>query len=246
MPNTLGLDDDLDAVEVLCDLERIFDVKVSDEEAVRVLTVGEFHDLLLSKISANEAERKCPSAMTFYRIRSALRRLGYGQDLIPASDMRILERGWTKSNLERLEEEFGLHLPVAQLTRGGCVASLCFFFVALAGVYSLQPGIPSVLLGSLFGLVASVIIMYIDPGKLPINCTTLADFTKETTALNYGFLIKMGARHSSEDIWENLVTVLSRYAYPLPKSEITRETYFLQSRERKMLRLDSFLPSFRG
>jgi len=233
MPNTLGLDEDLEPVEVVSDLERIFDVKVSNEEAERVLTVGEFHDLLLSKIPPNETDRKCASAMTFYRLRGALRRLGYGHDLIPAFDMRILERGGTKSNLKRFEEESGLYLPKAELSRGGCVAALCFFFVVLAGVFPLQPGIPSALLGSLFGLVAGGIIMEIDPGKLPINCTTLADFTKETTALNYGSLIKMGARHSCEDIWENLVAVLSRYGYQLPKSEITRETYFLHSQLKK-------------
>ena len=76
MPNTLGLDDDLDGVEVVRDLERIFDIKVSNEEAERIFTVGEFHDLLLSKLSPNEADKKCATAITFYRIRRAQSVLG--------------------------------------------------------------------------------------------------------------------------------------------------------------------------
>jgi acyl carrier protein len=69
MPNTLGLDDDLEPVEVVRHLERIFDIRVSNEEAESIFNVGEFYDLLLDKIPSNDADRKCASAMTFYRIR---------------------------------------------------------------------------------------------------------------------------------------------------------------------------------
>jgi hypothetical protein len=40
-----------------------------------------------------------------------------------------------------------------------------------------------------------------------------------------------GARHRDEDIWDNLVEALSHYA--LPKPDITRETFFLQSQLKK-------------
>ena len=49
--------------------------------------------------------------------------------------------------------------------------------------------------------------------------------------MNYGRLVTMGARHRDDDIWDNLVEALSHYA--LPKPDITRETYFLQSQLRK-------------
>src|ERR1700734_2776145 len=99
MPNTLGLDDDLDGVEVVQDLKRIFDIMVSRQEAARIFNVGEFHDLLLQKIPPDEAGGKCASAMAFYRIRRALRCLGHDHDLTPASGIRALEPGRTKQNL---------------------------------------------------------------------------------------------------------------------------------------------------
>jgi hypothetical protein len=78
------------------------------------------------------------------------------------------------------------------------------------------------------GLITVVVILkYGDPGKLPANCSSLADLTRAAAAMNYGRLVKMGARHRDEDIWENLVGALSGYA--LPKLEITKETFFLQS-----------------
>jgi hypothetical protein len=143
----------------------------------------------------------------------------------------MLERGRTKSILKKLETESGLYMPRAVSTRFGCVASLCCFVVILVGVFFLEPGFPSALLGILFGVAAGVIIQYIDPGRLPVNCTTLADLTKRAAAINYGRLVRMGARHTDQDIWDSLVEALSHYA--LPKSEITRETYFLQSQLKK-------------
>lgn len=232
MPNTLGLDDDLDGVEVVRDLERIFDIKVSNEEAERILTVGEFHDLLLSKLQPNEADKKCATAMTFYRIRSALRRLGYGDRLTPASDMHLLERGRTKSNLMKLEVESGLRLPRTVSTRSGRRAALFGFLVTLTIVFSIQPGFASAFVGVIIGLVVvGAVFKYGDPGKLPADLNTLADLTKAAAAMNYGRLVKMGARHRDADIWDNLVEALSHYA--LPKPDITRETFFLQSRLKK-------------
>lgn len=232
MPNTLGLDDDLDGVEVVRDLERIFDIKVSNEEAERILTVGEFHDLLLSKLQPNEADKKCATAMTFYRIRSALRRLGYGDRLTPASDMHLLERGRTKSNLMKLEVESGLRLPRTVSTRSGRRAALFGFLVTLTIVFSIQPGFASAFVGVIIGLVVvGAVFKYGDPGKLPADLNTLSDLTRAAAAMNYGRLVKMGARHSDDDIWDNLVKALPHYA--LPKPDITRETFFLQSQLKK-------------
>jgi hypothetical protein len=232
MPNALGLDDDLDPVEVVRHLERIFDITVSNDEAKRIFKVGEFYDLLLEKIRPNDADRKCATAMTFYRIRSALRRLGYGDGLIPASDTRALERGRTRTNLKNLEKGVGLRMPKAVSTRIGRFASFCAFVVTLAGVFSLQPGPASAFLGILAGMVlAGVALKYFDLGELPANCETLGRLTKVVAAGNCGRLVKMGARHGNEDIWESLMEALSHYA--LPKSEITRETLFLQSQLKK-------------
>lgn len=232
MRNTLGLDDDLDGVEVVRYLERIFDIKVSNEEAERISTVGEFHDLLLNKLPPNEADKGCATAMTFFRIREALRRLGYGEKLTPAFDMRALERGRTKSNLMELQAERGLRLPGTVSTRIARRAALFGFVMTLTIVFSIQPGFASAFLGAIAGFVTIIVIFqYADPGRLPENCGTLSDLTKAAAAMNFGRLVRMGARHRDEDIWNNLVEALSRYA--LRKSDITRETFFLRSQLKK-------------
>lgn len=87
------------------------------------------------------------------------------------------------------------------------------------------------------GLTCSAIVIvgiaaaYFDPGKLPADCSTLSGLTRKAAPLNFGLLVQMGARHSEADVWNNLLELLS--IYPLPKSEITRDTVFLQSQLKK-------------
>jgi hypothetical protein len=89
----------------------------------------------------------------------------------------------------------------------------------------------SVITGAALGLViavaaAAVFLHTVDPGRLRADCTTLGDLARTAAAMNFGRLVKMGARHRDGDIWENLTELLSGYA--LPKAEIARETVFLQ------------------
>jgi hypothetical protein len=230
--NTLGLDDDLDPVEVMRLIERAFDVALLPEEAERIVTVGEFYDLLRTKIPRNDADKKCASAMAFYRIRCALRRLGYGDGLTPVSDLRVLERGGTKANMRKLEAACGLHLPCPDPTPAGCIAALGVFSAIMAASCAVAAMVAgSALSGAVVGFIvalaaALVFLACVDPGRLPEGCMTLGDLARRAAAMNYGRLVKMGARHRDGDIWENLTELLSRYA--LPKAEITRETVFLQ------------------
>jgi hypothetical protein len=167
--------------------------------------------------------------MTFYRLRSALRRLGYGHKLTPASDLRVLERGRTKSNLEKLEVETGLRLPRSGPTSLANRAALFGFIVTWLVVFALQPSADTAVLGLVLGLAIVDAIFRFDPGKLSESDSTLAGFTRATTAMNYGRLVKMGARPRDKDVWDNLVEALSCY---LPRPEITRETFFLESQLR--------------
>jgi hypothetical protein len=81
--------------------------------------------------------------------------------------------------------------------------------------------------GFVVGLIAALVFLgWVDPGRLPENCTTLGSLVQQVAALNYGRLMKMGARHRDGDIWENLTELLSCYA--LPKAEITRDTVLLE------------------
>ena len=227
MPNTLGLDDDMDGAELVWRLEELFDVTVSNDEAADLRTVGQFYDLLLEKVPSNADDRKCRSAMAFFRLRRSLQAHGNGDRLTPYSNLRFLERGRTRNSLRMLECETGLHMPKTELTRIGHIAAFVGFAMALAGVFLPNPGLESVVLGVLAGWAVAAIVYKLDPGRLPGNCETLGGLARVVAFENFGRLARMGARHTREDTWQILLEALSSYA--LPKSEITRETVFLQS-----------------
>lgn len=42
----------LDTVELLMDVEETFDIEISDKEASEIETVGEFYDVVLTKLEA--------------------------------------------------------------------------------------------------------------------------------------------------------------------------------------------------
>jgi hypothetical protein len=233
--NTLGLDDDLDSVELVKNIEEAFDIEIGNE-AEQVFAVGELYDLVRRKIPVNDTDKKCASAMTFYRLRQGLGRMGYKARLSPAADIRFLERGGTKTNIRKLESETGLRLPRSDLTTTalvGCLAPVLLpvIWIAVSRVFPDYP-VPNWLI---YGLMAFPVywgaILFLDPGRLPKDATTLGGLSRKTAALNYGKLIREGASRSDNQLWENLVELLSDYA--LPKSEITRETVFLQSQIKK-------------
>jgi hypothetical protein len=232
MSNTLGLDDDLDDVELIRELEAVFDIALSPAETLPLVTVGDVEALLLRRLPESEAGRKCASAMAFYRLRGALERLGHGGRPVPAAPLSSLVRGRVRAKLKRVERESGLRLPAAPATRLGCLVACAGFVATMAGAFWLLAVVPALIVGGAQGLfVACVMLRFMDPGQLPVSCATLASLARAAAVLNHGQLIRAGARHRAEDVWATLLEVLSNYA--LPKAEITRKTYLLRSQSQK-------------
>jgi hypothetical protein len=111
MLKTLGLDDDLDSVEVVIAIEKAFDVEISSGEAEAVFNVGQLFELLRGKVHAVDANRKCASAMALYRIRRALNDLGLAIGRSSSYDLSRLHHVYTKSFVKCLQERSGLRLP---------------------------------------------------------------------------------------------------------------------------------------
>ena len=103
----------LDAVELVLYVEEAFDIRIADEEAGRVGTLGELQALVVAKLREH-GERRCTSSICFFRLRRALSDVfGVGRSsvrrattlagLVPTEDRR---QAWG-----RLQESLGLRLP---------------------------------------------------------------------------------------------------------------------------------------
>ncbi len=242
MLKTLGLDDELDPIEVVVEIERAFDIEILDAEAESVFSVGQMFDLLRSKVQCGAANRKCASAMAFYRLRRALNDLQLDIGQSPSSDLSPLHRVYTKSFAKSLENKSGLRLPrpdlslvgrfgVTLVTLGifGGVAAL---FVALCSMIFFVP-LPKLSFSAagpflVGGFVAGLVLTRADGGRLPKTCGTLGNLSAKAANLSFGRLVKQGADARDRHMWRVLVEILSDYA-GVPANQITRETRFLAS-----------------
>ncbi len=229
MLNTLGLDDDLDPVEAVLSLERAFGLKISKTEGAACHTVGDIYDLLQSRFAGKIGEPgACMTSMTFYRLRRSLRVMYPGADLRPDTALKAYV-GWNaRAFLATLGRASDLRMPEPNGRWVGGVGSilvlLAIIGVAIAGI----KGAPILGLTSVAMLVVGAVLLRIDPGALPEDCTTLGGLAVKVGALNYGALADAGGAVRPNDLWSAMVEVLSAQS-DLPASEMRRDTLILQS-----------------
>jgi hypothetical protein len=148
MPNTLGLDDDGDDVDIVRDLEASFGIRISDDEAANCHTVGDVFELLRRLLAISGGDNSgCASAMAFYRLRRAIgQTVGASKaapatllaDIAPNSPRRLFREIRSKTNLRLPALDFswlgciGVVLTLACLLVPVALAARSFYWVAAA------------------------------------------------------------------------------------------------------------------
>lgn len=228
MTNTLGLDDDLDGVDMVECIEHGFGVTISDETAATLLTVGDIYDTLMRQLGPlGDTAGRCATAMAFYRIRRALRQEGATRAAWIETDLDA--GGWpsVRRLSKRLKSEFGLQLP-APTTRWPGAIGVIMVIGGLWGVFGILPiseahwWVPLVIAGIGAGMVG------LDPWRLPADCRTVGQLSAKVARLNRGPLRRQGGTFRLADVWDDLVELLSEHT-DLPKSQIRADTWLLQS-----------------
>ena len=228
MSNTLGLDDDLDGVELIRGLETAFCVGFSDREAEGCRTVGDIFMLLRIRLaSGSDAGRRCVNAMAFYRLRRAYSEFGVEGRLSPSTSLKGFSRRSVKRHFKEIRRRAGLRVPRVGCTWLGQIgtALLVMSAAVLLVVAKWSPEwwlLPILVCGS------GVVLHRFDPGTFPIDCPTLGDLARKVAALNYGRFVIEGAGSRDNELWTALLEVLSEHS-TLPKTEIRMETLLLQS-----------------
>lgn len=228
--NSLHLVGDGDDVDILYNIEAAFDVTISDEEAENLFTLGQLHDLLVSKLNASDTRRSaCVTAVSFYRLRRALIEITGKMDICPATRLdRIFPGGRIGRNSKEIEKHTGMRLPQSEL---GGVASLLLLIVffgtpviaALSGFFLIGDWGWAVLLVWL----VIVPLLRFAPYRAPARCIDVGSLTKAMAGLNHGLLSTgLGVNHRY-DVWNALVEVIKDYTGG--DRPLDRETTFIPS-----------------
>lgn len=237
-PNTLGLDDDGDDWEIVVELERAFGLKITDEEAKSIMLVGHLYDVLLARLGPGSGE-KCATAMCYYRLRRAILQNAPNLIVTPKTKLADICQGSPKLAFRKLGHIAGLTLARPMYGRIGYLGmamTLVSIFVGFfGGLFITYLDVLEPLPGPTLALICTALfcsgvgLMWADPMQLSRRLDTLGDLATVTAALNYGQLIKEGARHRPQELWEALAEVLSAFNDTLPPKDIHRETYLLQA-----------------
>ncbi|MCZ6839058.1 MAG: hypothetical protein O7G13_07260 [Alphaproteobacteria bacterium] len=227
--NSLYLYGDGDDVEILEGVEATFDVKISDDEAPSLYTLGDLYDLLVSKLNASDSRRSiCLTAASFYRLRRALTELTGVKDISPRTQLdSIFPNGKIGQAAKQIEHHTKMRLPIPELGKLATTLVMMLFFgtpiLAIAIGQVIGHWGWSVLL--LWALV--VPLLKFAAYRAPEYCSDVGSLAKTMAGLNYSLLsAEFGVSHQ-DDVWNALVEVLKNQA--LTSGPINQETTFFSS-----------------
>ncbi|MDX2238537.1 MAG: hypothetical protein NW203_13325 [Hyphomonadaceae bacterium] len=225
MTNSLDLsDEEFDPIGLLVDIESAFGLRLSDEEAALVRTMGDLHTLLMRRIGPSEGET-CLTTMAFLRLRRALSPIAPNIRLRPSTLLSELPTTSPRALYGSVQLENELRLPalaMGSLTSVGGVLLLSLF--ALPPILAIFRASWLEIGGVVLGVIALIwVLQRLDPLRFPRDCKTLGDLSRAVAAHNAGALARQGAKLDSEAIWQSLVQIATQYA-STPKPDISRET----------------------
>lgn len=229
-PNTLGLDDDLDSVGLVLAIERAFAVNISDQEAGSVSTMGDLHDLLVSKLEGSGG-KKCQTSMAFHQVRRALKAVLGDIDIRPKTALSAIWEKAPRLLYARAQPHCDLRLASLSSTGISGIGGLLIVAVIFGAPILLIANVNGWLILALAGAltIACFILMRLDPLAFGPRMVTVGDLARRTAIQNYGALVKLDGRSDAKAIWDALVEVAGADSECLSPLEIKRSTFILQS-----------------
>ena len=242
MANTLGLDDDLDGVELVQDVEAAFGVALTNAEASALYTVGDIYGLLRDRVSSSEATGRCATAMAFYRLRRVFSDLNIDSRTIrPDTQVESLTPLAPKALLKQINFLSGLRVPQARLTWLGVTGGLSIF----AGFVSVSAPNSRALLVAVAGVVyrSRGDIASPRPRQTPSDCQTFGGLSRKVAGLNFGEMAAEGGSLTMRAFWSALVrgSLGTQFLFQSQKSA-PRPCCFKASSGRHSWRLSTKLP----
>ncbi|MCB1464822.1 MAG: acyl carrier protein [Rhodoblastus sp.] len=229
--NSFNLGGDGDDLEIVLGVEKAFSTQLSDDEAKGCITFGDLYDLVASKLNISEGTKAgYVSTLAYFRLRSALRKIGYGGELSPSTDLRpfLRDQGarkiWTS-----LEAQLGLTIPELQNSRIVAVGIGLVLITGLAGAALYKSFLTAVLAVCL----AIALSKIMPKTSLPKRYSTLGSLAACIAIMNFGKLARLQGGAKAAELWNALIVVVTECAGTEPDTPIRRATTFFKKGRRK-------------
>jgi acyl carrier protein len=198
----------LDSVEILMKVEDTFSIKIPDQEAQQILTVGDFHNAVWRHVSGKHSSL-CQSQKLFYTLRRSFAdKFEYpSKQLSPAtSPDEIFPRMNRRQEYLQFSTDTHLDLPDLVLDRswqtllmsvgfasiiGGLLTSLTLILFFDYSNWMLLLPVAGIVVTSLFSEL-------LNHKRTEIGNATMREFTQQILALNYSKLAKSTGTNRQE------------------------------------------------
>ena len=166
MTNSLDLDPEWGAIDLLEEVEQTFGIKIANEEAERCATVGDLYEVICAHSPDWDGQDgNCGSSMVFYRMRRSLSP-HHKRGVTPETP--LAGTGLVPSRLfKKLEVDTGLRLPAYEPTWLGMTGGFLMVGGILAAMVALLTGHWIVSGTALLIAIAGLPFLRVDPGSLP-------------------------------------------------------------------------------
>lgn len=220
MINTLDLDPEWGAIDLIEEIEAAFGFTITKDEAERCVTIGDVYRVICDHTPGWEAQGgKCASSMTFYRLRRSLS-ADESQKITPHTSLQ--QGGDIHRLFKRVGRETGLRLPPTQSTTIGNVGGYLFSAALIAGIMTLLIGQFKLSMLALGVGMSGTFFVWTDRGRLPVGVATIGDLVRRTAPLNASKLQAEGGRPSNR--WEILASLAAEHGI-LGPDQIRPETF---------------------
>ncbi|ARR52353.1 hypothetical protein HY78_02205 [Rhizorhabdus wittichii DC-6] len=136
--NTLDLDPEWGAIDLIEEVERAFAIKIADDEAEQCWTMGNLYDLICAHAPHwDEQIGACASSAIFYRFRRSL--APGDRTMSPRSPLQPAQ-GPVKGMFKALRDETGFRLPDPDTTIIGKIGGWMCLIGFIAGMVALLTG----------------------------------------------------------------------------------------------------------
>ncbi len=214
-------------VYLLEELEQVFQVRFTDEEAQSSKTVGDLYEHLNTKISHYEG-KKCASSIVFYKVRNALEPITENIKITPNTEISYFSEINPKEFAKFLSGETNFNTKILKYSLAGKLGWLLITTLLLnfVGIYYLKLPIQTYLFNSLF-LVVGICLIHFDKMVIDSEIKTIGSLVERLVDKNYGEVLKQGARLTPEKSWDIFLNILTSYSNYDDKELISKDTLLL-------------------
>jgi hypothetical protein len=204
----------LDGVELILAIEDGFQIHITDEEAGGISTVGQMHDLVISKLAVQDAKR-CLTSAAFYRTRRGIvDALGVDRRAVKPSTplVTLLPQPDRRQKWSRLQNSTGLKIPELRHSGATELAFLSsgILLFMIPGLYH-HVGLGWLVCLLLCGLILGGLMLKASPAlatEFPNHDETVGDLARDVLAANHARLAEQVGGWNHNDVWETLCRLI--------------------------------------